>query len=1074
MGCRVYWTHYGRPAADVLRARVGEAKRDDPLAPATVVVPGHLVGVAARRTLAAGALRPGSGRVGVAGLRVLTVLRAAELIAAPRLARRGLRPLSAPVVAAAVRAELAIAPGMFAGVRSHPSTEESLVRAHRELGDLDEPALVRLADGGPRPAEVVGLCRRVRSRLAASWYDEHDLLGAAEEAVRTDDSSVAGLGRVVLYLPQRLGRSACALVRALAERVDVDVVAGLTGDHAADDEVVRTVARLAARSASPDVATAPGGMWDGPSPERPAGGHDEPATEVVVTSDADDEVRTAVRVVLDAARAGTALSRIAVLYPSREPYARLLTEQFAAAGIACNGVAARTTADRVAGRWLLQALALPDRDFARARVLELLAATPGKDGRGTRHPVAAFDRVSRAAGVVGGADWTQRLSWYARRARQDAAHERSSADCSPARAARLEADAAAADALATTVAELRGRLQDGRRLRAWSELAVWARTLLAECCADERAREGWPEAERVAAGRVEATLDRLACLDDVDGDAGMAVFRRTLELELGAEAVREGRFGDGVLVGELSAGLGLELDVVVLCGLAEGLLPSAVHEDTLLPDVERSAVADDLPTRASRVAVQRRHLTAALASAPRRVLLYPRGDLRRSVERPPSRWLLEAVADLPGQRSTRPDGTPDLQALPTTAPWLRRVASFDAGIRRAHPATAQEYRLRALARRRAGGDEMDDAPLVVGDRVLRRAVELLRARRAAVLTRFDGELSGLEDLHALVSSPVAQHAMAPTRLEAYARCPLAYLLHHVLGVEAVEDPEEQVEITPLELGSLVHTILDRWMTEVLDDPPGHGSPYTPAQRRRLLAVAEECCDQVVMRGVAGHPRLWAVQRRSIMRDLDRFLDADDHHRAQHGLRPEATELAFGIDDADPVAVTLADGRVIRFRGRLDRLDGAADGALVVTDYKTGSGASDEYRWLAGDPVARGRLLQLPVYALAARQWAGASGVPVRARYWFCTERGQFRPREVDVDAEAEDRFTTVVATLVESMHAGLFPAVPARPDGRPFVECPFCDPDGLGTAQRRREWERKRTDPRVASLVAVLEPEEDR
>jgi hypothetical protein len=44
---------------------------------------------------------------------------------------------------------------------------------------------------------------------------------------------------------------------------------------------------------------------------------------------------------------------------------------------------------------------------------------------------------------------------------------------------------------------------------------------------------------------------------------------------------------------------------------------------------------------------------------------------------------------------------------------------------------------------------------------------------------------------------------------------------------------------------------------------------------------------------------------------------------------------------------------------------------------------------------------------------------------------------------------------------------------RPFVPCRFCDPDGLGTTERWREWRRKRRAPELAALVALVEPGED-
>src|SRR3954454_6898765 len=103
-------------------------------------------------------------------------------------------------------------------------------------------------------------------------------------------------------------------------------------------------------------------------------------SEVVSASDADDEVRTIVRGVVDAMREGTPLERMAVLYGTEEPYARLLHEQLDAAGIAHNGASVRTLAESVLGRTLLRLFALAGSDFARDDVCALFSAAPLLDG----------------------------------------------------------------------------------------------------------------------------------------------------------------------------------------------------------------------------------------------------------------------------------------------------------------------------------------------------------------------------------------------------------------------------------------------------------------------------------------------------------------------------------------------------------------------------------------------------------------------------------------------------------------------------------------------------------------------
>ena len=158
----------------------------------------------------------------------------------------------------------------------------------------------------------------------------------------------------------------------------------------------------AVRRLSPSVAE---------PPERDAGsvaGTDR--TRIVLVSDADEEVRAAVRRVIDAVRAGTPLDRIAILHAGAEPYARLAHEQLTVAGIKTNGPAAMPLAGRVAGRALLELLALPERNFRRQDVFAWLTTAPLLRN-GTWAPIVAWERISREAGIVAGRDqWDTRLA----------------------------------------------------------------------------------------------------------------------------------------------------------------------------------------------------------------------------------------------------------------------------------------------------------------------------------------------------------------------------------------------------------------------------------------------------------------------------------------------------------------------------------------------------------------------------------------------------------------------------------------------------------------------------------------
>ena len=610
-------TSYGPRAVALLAAQIMVAKAGDALGPVTIIVPSNYAAVATRRALAA---QPR----GVANVSFVTLYRLAERLGAASLAAAGRRPISVPVLAQATRGVLATAPGVFAPVADHPTTELALVAATRELAGLTDAALDAVAECSPRAADVVRIARCVRSSLAPAWHDEHDLLNAATTAVRGG----VEVGPVVVHLLQELSPAGAELLRALADCRTVLVNVGIAGDPDADRHVLEAHARAGIEVDTSDV--------------EPSS-----AAAAVSVSDPDEEVRAAVRLVTQWMHDGVRLGRVALLYGTSDPYARILHEHLAAAGLPHNGAPVREIGDMLLGRTLRGLLALPTRRFRRLDVLAVVTGAPVLDGD-KRAPSRAWERISRIAAVVGGEDWDRRLTAFAAEQRLRAAeadHEEYDG-----LAEHLRRDSDRAEQLAAFVHRLQADLASVEAAGSWAIMVERAHALIARYLGDERHRWPWPEEERQAAERVEEALDRLAGLDAIGGPPPtIEVFRRTLNGEIEVALRRVGRFGDGVLVGHVSMAIGLELDRIVVLGMAEGAFPARRIEDSLLHDDERRAANGELRLRSERIHDDHRQLLAATAAA-ETTLCFPRGDLRRQGDRAASRWLLSDAARQAGQR----------------------------------------------------------------------------------------------------------------------------------------------------------------------------------------------------------------------------------------------------------------------------------------------------------------------------------------------------------------------------------------------------------------------------------------
>ena len=310
--------------------------------------------------------------------------------------------------------------------------------------------------------------------------------------------------------------------------------------------------------------------------------------------------------------------------------------------------------------------------------------------------------------------------------------------------------------------------------------------------------------------------------------------------------------------------------------------------------------------------------------------------------------------------------------------------------------------------------------------------------------------------------------MAPTTLETWARCPHRYFVRHILHVAIPERLDEQLRMTPRDRGSLLHEVFDRFVRGVLDgdlDLVAPDTPWSDQHRRAAHDLLTTAADAYHQAGRTGAALLWRYDLGRMRRDLDSWLSDDDVRRRTDVLRPVASEQGFGRSQSWPAAaVPLPDGRIVRFHGTIDRLDTDDLGRYHVTDYKTGSRSRTKLS--QQDPTGSGAHLQLPVYAAAVAAHDGCSPIGIRSGFSF----GRTAPQRVElhITSEVWDVFVRAVSVIADGISAGVFPLRPPEPVWTPFVECEVCDPDGLGTAEAFRDWQRKLGDPALRPYLDLI------
>ena len=141
-----------------------------------------------------------------------------------------------------------------------------------------------------------------------------------------------------------------------------------------------------------------------------------------------------------------------------------------------------------------------------------------------------------------------------------------------------------------------------------------------------------------------------------------------------------------------------------------------------------------------------------MASAPTAIVTFPRGDLRRSTHRLPSRFVLPSLRHLArGEDGPAKElAASDWDLLPDTAK-VGSPSFASSLIRTPAPADEQEWRIRAAA-----------AGELPADPVVEAARAMVSAREGEAFTRFDGNLS---DVSGLPDHATGIPVVAPTSLE---------------------------------------------------------------------------------------------------------------------------------------------------------------------------------------------------------------------------------------------------------------------------------------------------------------------
>lgn len=724
---------------------------------------------------------------------------------------------------------------------------------------------------------------------------------------------------------------------------------------------------------------------------------------------------------------GAPVPTTAVLLRAESEYIPLLRTQLAGANVRGYLHTCRTLGDVPAGRALQVWLRLLDQRYLAADVINFLASAPlreqiaGVDNTCTTAP-AQWIHLVRSAGIQRGLpEWQQALTTLHEGFQLSAAA--ADKQQNSALAYSLRAQAAATAQLRAFIILLSAEISAWRTAKTWAAVAALVANFIQRCF---RADHG------LAA--ITSELAELVTLDRLNIPVSTGTIRSVLATALRRPLPREGHFlRDEPAVCDISAALGVPFEHVYVPGLVEREFPRSPAADPLLNDDERRALRQMLPhahlsTRRERAGLERFLFAVACDSARSRLTLsWPRTDAQTGREQLPSAFVLEPARKLV-------DTVRDYASLDTfmrTHAHARRLPSTGSA-QNSFPLNDAEFDHQRIHTATAATLAARVAELVAERPELKLALFIQHERFAANdFTVYDGLL------RQAANGSLLQAATSATHLQTYATCPFQFFGLHVLRLAAYDEPDPLSTLSKQTRGLLLHHILEQFARTAMAE---QDVPFRWPEWTRLEATARHAFHELRALFAGSSPFIRRYEQQQLLSILRVWLDAE---RARSDAAPLRLEEPFAVS-VDGLALS----------GRIDRTDRLHAGTLRIIDYKTGKPKSR--RLLLS--LDSGRMLQLPLYMLALEQETAA----VSSAEFLQLDENQARTIEISAAefAALRPRLLKTLAVLQQEIAAGhCFP----RPAA---TVCQYCQVRAAcGSGRLTAKWDAE--SPLTAALRAL-------
>ncbi|KUO60274.1 hypothetical protein APF79_01270 [bacterium BRH_c32] len=298
---------------------------------------------------------------------------------------------------------------------------------------------------------------------------------------------------------------------------------------------------------------------------------------------------------------------------------------------------------------------------------------------------------------------------------------------------------------------------------------------------------------------------------------------------------------------------------------------------------------------------------------------------------------------------------------------------------------------------------------------------------------YNGVIGGTDLL-----TPAFEKVYSITQLETYAKCPYKYFVERILHVETIEDPDEN--ITSLEIGSLLHTILYNFYLEILKKSivlKNCSAEVFNYVLNLIMKIGNDALDEYKFDRVKSFyeiEQIFGIEGDREKSILYQFINYEREN--ENEFAPSYFELEFGMNGSLPIEIN-----DVLIKGKIDRID-IKENKIGIIDYKK------SIAQVVKKDIIEGLSLQLIIYISAAidilKNKLDNEMLPEFVSYYSLKySRKDFGLRKFPSSRDKNDLeyfieiSKTHIKNYVESIDKGIFNLTKLEGQKKPCNNCAF-------------------------------------